>query len=87
MSCENENVKNENEEPEQQLREKIEPNLPKILQEFSELLERKYGLSEFSVVSFKLQPGLSPIEPPEGMRAAVKICTYDCDSGTCERIC
>lgn len=89
MNCGNGDEKPKNQEPKQQLSEKLEPHLDKILRDFSELLEIKYGLSKFSVVSFKLQPNLASVKLSKDIDALAlaQICIYECGSQMCEKEC
>lgn len=88
MTCGNKDEKPKNEAPQQQLSKKIEPNLPKILRDFSELLEIKYGLSGFTVTEFKLLPELEQQKLSEdNILQVARLCIYICGSERCETEC
>ncbi len=87
-----EEVKGMNDESEdvylKQLREKIEPKLPEILQEFREVL-KKHGVLEFAVVSFNLDPdeSVKRKKVADDDIQAAGACTYICGNNICYRQC
>lgn len=81
MTCEAENI--------QQVCEKIEPKLAEILLGFRKVLQ-EHGISEFAVVSFRLDDSAKLDEFLENniKNQALRVCTIDCGQPSpCLRPC